>query len=204
MPDILYLKMDSNKKVTKNKLFLSDICELECANKELETKLKVLPIKNLKLEKPGRYVKSVLEIFREIHEAYPSLQIENVGEMDFIITYEERKPDHNWLEWIKAASISLLSFFGAAFSIMTFHNDIDITGLFSDIYRLFTGQSSDGFTVLELAYSLGLGVGLVVFFNHLAGKKLTDDPTPLDVKMRTYENDLNQTIIEEKNRQKES
>lgn len=204
MPDILYLKMDSNKKVTKNKLFLSDICELECANKELETKLKVLPIKNLKLEKPGRYVKSVLEIFREIHEAYPSLQIENVGEMDFIITYEERKPDHNWLEWIKAASISLLSFFGAAFSIMTFHNDIDITGLFSDIYRLFTGQSSDGFTVLELAYSLGLGVGIVVFFNHLAGKKLTDDPTPLDVKMRTYENDLNQTIIEEKNRQKES
>ena len=196
--------MDSNKKVTNNKLFLSDICELECANKELETKLKVLPIKNLKLEKPGRYVKSVLEIFREIHEAYPSLQIENVGEMDFIITYEERKPDHNWLEWIKAASISLLSFFGAAFSIMTFHNDIDITGLFSDIYRLFTGQSSDGFTVLELAYSLGLGVGIVVFFNHLAGKKLTDDPTPLDVKMRTYENDLNQTIIEEKNRQKES
>ena len=87
---------------------------------------------------------------------------------------------------------------------MTFHNDIDITGLFSDIYRLFTGQSSDGFTVLELAYSLGLGVGIVVFFNHLAGKKLTDDPTPLDVKMRTYENDLNQTIIEEKNRQKES
>ena len=203
MQEILYLKMDSNKKVTKPELLLSDLCDLECANKELEEQLKALPLRNLNLEHPGRYVKSILEIFREIHEVYPSLQIENIGENDFIITYEKRKPDHNWLEWIKAAAISFLSFFGAAFSIMTFHNDIDITRLFGEIYRLFTGQSSDGFTVLELAYSLGLGIGIVVFFNHLAGFKLTDDPTPLDVKMRTYECDVDQAIIAQEARQKE-
>lgn len=71
-----------------------------------------------------------------------------------------------------------------------------ITELFGQVYELFTGQTSDGFTVLELSYSLGLGLGIIVFFNHFAGKKLTADPTPLEVQMRTYENDVNDTIIE--------
>ena len=78
---------------------------------------------------------------------------------------------------------------------MTFHNDVDIRGLFADIYLLFTGQTTDGFTVLELAYSFGLGTGIILFFNHFAGKRIETDPTPLDVQMHTYEQDVNQTIM---------
>lgn len=79
---------------------------------------------------------------------------------------------------------------------MTFNNDVNVTKLFAQVYELFTGQTSDGFTVLELCYSFGLGLGIIIFFNHFAGKKLTADPTPLEVQMRTYEDDINTTIIE--------
>ena len=79
---------------------------------------------------------------------------------------------------------------------MTFNNEVNVTQLFAQIYELFTGQTSDGFTVLELTYSVGIGLGIIVFFNHFAGKKLTTDPTPLEVQMRTYEDNVNQTIIE--------
>ena len=140
-------------------------------------------------------MKSVVEVLDMIHAEYPEVEVENLGEADFIITYEEEKKKSRPIAYLKTGAVSVLSFFGAAFSIMTFNNDVDIQGLFSDIYQLFTGQTSDGFTVLELSYSFGLGIGIILFFNHFAGKRIETDPTPLDVQMHTYEQDVNQTIM---------
>ena len=60
----------------------------------------------------------------------------------------------------------LAAFFGAGFSIMTFNNDVDVGGLFSQIYTQVTGQTSGHFTVLEITYSIGIGLGVLFFFNH--------------------------------------
>ncbi|MDO4345462.1 MAG: stage V sporulation protein AA [Eubacteriales bacterium] len=194
--DTLYLKIDSNVEVHDTKVFLKDIAQLECSSREVENRVKVLQLPEAVGKKPGRYVKSVMEVIACIHREFPSLEINNIGEADFIITYEKPQQQYPGIGWIKTAAVSILSFFGAAFSIMTFNNDVDVTGLFGQVYELFTGQTSDGFTVLELSYSLGLALGIIVFFNHFAGKKLTADPTPLEVQMRTYEDDINSTIIE--------
>ena len=83
---------------------------------------------------------------------------------------------------------------------MTFNNDVDLGGLFSQIYTLVMGKSSDGFTILEISYSIGIGLGVLIFFNHFGHLKLSDDPTPMQVQMRTYENDVNQTLIEQSER----
>ena len=91
-------------------------------------------------------------------------------------------------------------FSGAAFSIMAFHNDVGITALFGQVYHFFTGRTSDGFTILELSYSLGLGAGILLFFNHFGKRKITSDPTPLEVEMRTYEDEIDTTLIESRER----
>ena len=96
--------------------------------------------------------------------------------------------------------VCLVSFFGAAFSIMTFNNDVDLGSLFDQFYTLVMGKSSDGFTILELSYSVGIGLGVLLFFNHFGHLKLSDDPTPMQVQMRTYEDDVNQTLIEQAER----
>ena len=83
---------------------------------------------------------------------------------------------------------------------MTFNNDVSINKLFAQLYEQFTGTVSDGFTVLEIAYSIGLGLGIIIFFNHFAGRKITADPTPMEVQMRTYEDNINTTLIESSNR----
>lgn len=194
--DTLYLKIDGNIQVHDTKVFLKDIAQIECSNKETENRVKVLILPGAVEQKPGRYVKSVMEVVECIHKEFPRLEINNLGEADFIITYEKAEQPSNLLAWAKTISVCVLSFFGAAFSIMTFNNDVDVTGLFAQVYELFTGQTSDGFTVLELSYSLGIGLGIILFFNHFAGKKLTEDPTPLEVQMRTYEDDVNTTVIE--------
>lgn len=193
--ETLYLKIDGNVPVHQKNLTIKDIAQITCSNTSLKNRIQVLKLKDFHLTRPGRYVKSVVEVLDMIHAEYPEVEVENLGEADFIITYEEEKEKSRAAAYLKTVAVSVLSFFGAAFSIMTFNNDVDIRGLFSDIYQLFTGQTSDGFTVLELSYSFGLGIGIILFFNHFAGKRIETDPTPLDVQMHTYEQDVNQTIV---------
>ena len=62
------------------------------------------------------------------------------------------------------------------------------------------GRQPEGVTVLELSYSLGLALGITVFFNHFAKKKINTDPTPLEVEMRLYEDNVNKTLIQNDSR----
>ena len=124
----------------------------------------------------------------------------HIGEADFVVTYETQKHKHRIYSWMKTAGVCLVTFFGSAFSIMTFNTDVDISTLFVRIYEQFTGKVSTGQTILEGAYSIGIGLGVVIFFNHFMGKKITQDPTPMEVQMRVYEDDINKTLIEKRNR----
>ena len=105
---------------------------------------------------------------------------------------------------LKVIFISLASFFGAAFSIMTFNTDVDVGTLFKQIYQQVTGNISSGFTILEISYSIGLAAGVLFFFNHFGKKKFSADPTPMQVQMRQYEDDVNTTLLEESSRKKAS
>ena len=92
--------------------------------------------------------------------------------------------------------VCVVSFFGAAFAIMTFNNDVSVTQVFQEIYRLVMGTESSGFTILESSYSVGLALGIIVFFNHFATKKLNTDPTPIEVEMRLYEENIVKTLVQ--------
>ena len=59
------------------------------------------------------------------------------------------------------------------------------------------GTTKNGFTVLELSYSVGLVVGILVFFYLFGKRKMSVDPTPIEVEMRLYENDIQTTVIAE-------
>ena len=96
---------------------------------------------------------------------------------------------------IKLIFVALISFFGTAFTIMAFHNDIGINDVFTKVYEMVMGQQGDGYGILELAYSLGLAIGIIVFFNHIGGRRITKDPTPIEVEMRIYEEDVNKALI---------
>lgn len=150
--------------------------------------------------KPGRHTMSVMELIERIQEEVSGLEINNIGEYDFLVTYEAKKQPGRVLSYAKTIFVAALSFFGAAFTIMTFNNDVDIPKLFAQIYQQFTGTPSSGFTVMEFSYSIGLGLGILLFFNHFGGRKITADPTPLEVEMRTYEDEIDTTLIERSTR----
>ncbi len=204
MSDILYMKIERNVQVNHAEVRLGDVAKLECADSAVKARLKSLKLLKIQAQKTDRYIFSVMKVIELIHEIYPDLEIQNLGESDFIIEYESPDYARDRWAWLKVALVCLLIFFGSAFSIMTFNNDVGVAEVFAQTYELLTGQSSDGFTVLELTYSVGIAAGVLIFYNHFGGKRITKDPTPIEVQMRTYEDDVNTTLVEGCNRKETS
>lgn len=197
MSDTLYLQLDQNVQVTHPHICLQDIAKLSCSNSRILNRLRIMPVVNLSPDRPGRYVMSAMDLIAEIQKKEPDLEITTIGEPDFIITFKNRPgPGLVW-QWCKIIFVGLAAFFGAGFSIMTFNNDVDVGSLFAKIYTQVTGQVSSHFTILEITYSVGIGLGVLFFFNHFGHMKITADPTPMQIQMRLYENDVNTTIIED-------
>lgn len=197
--ETVYIKADRDIEVTKPDVTLGDVLTLECSNPAVVSRIKA--IKLLKFhhvddKHQNRTAVSILKVIQCIHECYPNIEVQNMGETDFIVTYEEQQTAGGAVHYAKAVIVVIISFLGAAFSIMAFNNDVDTTKMFAQIYELLTGRQSDGFTILELTYSIGLIIGILTFFNHFGKKKFTVDPTPMEVEMRLYENDIQTTLIE--------
>lgn len=201
MSEILYLKFEQNVSTYEKTVTLGDAGELQCADSAIVNRLKTLKLFTFRDIRRGshtcaaRQVVSVLEVIGKIQEIYPALEIQNLGEQDFIVEYSTKPQEHPVICFLKVGLVCLICFFGSAFSIMAFNNDVSTVDLFGQFYLLLTGEVSDGFTILELTYSLGLSLGILIFFNHIGGRKLTGDPTPIEVEMRTYEEDMNKTLI---------
>lgn len=199
----IYIKGGRDVEVTEPEVSLGDLLSMECADKSVLPKIKSLRILKFKKKGHQRCVVSVLKIIELIHSVYPGVDIQNMGEQDIIVTYEDQNtPAYVW-HIIKTVFVAAVTFFGAAFSIMAFNNDVDVTKLFGQIHELVTGRASDGFTILEITYSIGVTAGILIFFNHFGKKRFTVDPTPMEIQMRLYENDIQTTLIEDADRKGE-
>lgn len=191
----LYIKADQCVEVKNRDITLGDLVTMEYGEQSVVSKLKTLRLLKVPDQGKHRYVVSVLKIIECIHKEYPNLEVQNLGAPDVIVTYENQQKNNRILQWCKVFLVTVLSFVGAAFAIMTFNNDSGTPQLFDQIYELFMGKQKDGFSVLELTYCIGLAVGILVFFNHFGKKRFSVDPTPIEVEMRLYENDIQTTVI---------
>ena len=88
MNDILYIKTDRNIEVDHIDVTLGDVAKLECSNASVKNRLKTLKILKIQADKSNRYIFSVLKVIELIHKIYPNLEIQSLGEPDFIVEYE--------------------------------------------------------------------------------------------------------------------
>lgn len=91
---------------------------------------------------------------------------------------------------IKTIFVSIIVFLGSAFAIMSFNEDVAVKDLFQKIYLMIEGREHEGFGILEFTYGLGIAAGITVFYNHLGSKKGQGEPTPIEMKMKQYEDDV--------------
>lgn len=200
MSDTLYIKMDRSVEVTTCDVTIGDIVKLECRNKAIVNKVKPLKVIKAGTDKKSRYIVSIMKIIEMIENECNGVCISNIGETDCVVEIKRGKKTNTILENGKVVIVCLILFFGAGFSIMSFNNDVDIHGLFGEICKRMTGNAETGVEILQLMYSIGITIGIVVFYNHFGPKKLSQDPTPIEVEMRDYEDGIYNALIEGHNR----
>ena len=200
MAGTVYIKLEQKTQLMKPDVTVGDLGTVFCKDLNVQSYVKTIQLHkflNVKstAKNPNRVIISVLQVIKLIQEKYPGYTVINLGEADAVVELVKVKKQKNIFMWIKVILICLICFFGTAFTIIAFHNDIGITAVFAKFYENVTGNESRGFSVLEVSYTVGLAAGMCIFFNHIGGRRLTKDPTPIEVEMRIYEDEVNRALI---------
>lgn len=197
----VYLKCDRNVEVQSEDVFMKDLGEIRCADSTVAAKLKAIKVHHFRKEDPSRCVISSLKLVRLMEEVCGDISVQIVGEPDVLVERVSVDKYKGWGQWLKCALVCLVSFFGTAFTIMAYHNDVGINDVFTEVYRMVMDREPQGLNTLEVSYSLGLAIGIIVFFNHVGGRRITKDPTPIEVAMRNYEEDVDKALIADAGRE---
>jgi len=192
----VYIKCDRNVEVQSPDVFMKDVGSLRCADNVISAKLKALKVHHFHQSDTTRCVISTLKLVELMEECCPNISVQIIGEPDVLVEWVSVNKHKGWQQWLKAALVCLVSYFGTAFTIMAYHNDVGINEVFTEVYRMAMNREPQGLNAVEISYSVGLALGIIVFFNHIGGRRLTKDPTPIEVAMRNYEQDVDKTLIE--------
>ncbi len=198
---VLYLKAEQNAEVMDRRVCVKDIASLYCADDKISAKAKSLKVHQFGEKEKKRQAVSILWVIELIERECPGVSVENIGENATLIELVDVKRHKGPVQMLKLVFVSMISFFGTGFTIMAFHNDISINKIFSRIYEMVMGHPSDSYSILEVSYSIGLAAGIILLFNHIGGRRITKDPTPIEVEMRIYETDVNKALIETADRE---
>ncbi len=191
----VYLKCDRSVEVQSPDVYLKDLCSIRCMDNTVAAKMKALKVYHFQKDEAKRCVIDSLKLVELMEQECPNITVQLVGEPDVLVEWISVNKHKGWQQWLRAALVCLVSFFGTAFTIMAYHNDVGINEVFTEVYRMVMNREPGGLNVLEVAYSIGLAVGIIVFFNHVGGRRITKDPTPIEVALRNYEEDVDKALI---------
>ena len=148
--DVVYLKLPQEVQVVNRKIYLKDVAEIYCEEDCLAKRIGDMILYTVKGDKNEKIVFSVMKIIRQVQKECPGIQIESIGESDFILEYKMPKADQKVMERCKLILVSLIVFLGSAFTIMTFNTDVSVGDVFDNLYRLILGHKKDS-AIMEAA-----------------------------------------------------
>ncbi|WP_127585962.1 stage V sporulation protein AA [Paenibacillus koleovorans] len=193
-PPVLYMRLRKRIMVKKgDPVTLGDVAQM-LVDPEWESRFK-----QLVLHTPGDADGSVLlldmlRVVEAVRGCCPGVQIEHYGDPHVLVEIMSpaRKPNP-----ILLVIVWLLLFFGSGLAIMNFHVDVSMMEVHRKLFKMISGREVEHPYWLQIPYSFGLGAGMVIFFNQLFKKKFTEEPSPLEVEMFMYQENLNRYVITE-------
>jgi stage V sporulation protein AA len=179
----------------KDYLFIRDVAKVSAPGNSAQK------IGDLRLmafgDKKSAHLITAIDFIKTITKAYPDATVSNVGETDTIVGYspkpEKKRPVKTAFS---VAFVALSLFIGSSTAIMSFHTDGEIPKIFGKYYEIFFDEKTDNPYIINIPYAVGLALGIVVFFNHIGGRRLMNDPTPIEVQMTVYDQEVTDTLVE--------
>ncbi|MCL2593881.1 MAG: stage V sporulation protein AA [Defluviitaleaceae bacterium] len=178
------------KEVAKLRDIMDIIAPEDAKNKLLETDILVRKDKTQTF-----HLVSITDIINKILSKYPNAKVNNLGEKDILIEFKPKKKEKSVWKFLKVTFVVVVLLTGSSTAIMSFHSDAQMTQIFRNYSKILLGEDKEKPHIIDIPYSIGLAAGIIIFFNHFGGRKLTKDPTPIDVEMNLYDKDVNETLI---------
>lgn len=187
----IYFRLKSRYWVDeKQSILLKDVATVICQGVD-QTYVENLILYPLEKEVKQVKVLDGMEVVRKIYSTLPGVDIQLIGPEQTII-YLKRvnkspRPLLVILVWV-------LLFFGAGIAIMNFHEDVSMREVHIRLHEAVTGEYTDHPLWLQIPYSIGLGLGMILFFNHVFSKRVNEEPSPMEIEMFNYEENLDKYI----------
>lgn len=195
-PSTMYLRLRKQIKHQRGRpILLAHVAQVLAAGEQLESELKRLRLYQPSEQDGQMLLLDMLQIVRVIKEYDANINIEYYGEPHILIELIAEKISKNRI--IIFLMVWVLLFIGSGLAIMNFHADVSMEKVHQNIYKLVTGKENKHPLLLQIPYSIGIGAGMMIFFNRVFRKRLNEEPNPLEVEMFLYQDNVRQYIITE-------
>ena len=106
MAETLYVKAEQCCRVTEPDIFLGKVAKMWCKDKTILSKCMAIKLASAgKGMEEERFVFSALDIVKLVQEVCPNVDVQNMGEQDFVVEYKKTAPAV--LVWEKYFRISI-------------------------------------------------------------------------------------------------
>ncbi len=197
----VYLQLKDGVMVTPGcKVLVRDLAVVLADNLLKEN---ILNIEILTISKDNfdHIVVSILTIMEKIMKQYPKVKIFPIGGSEILVKIENSSKEQvKVFILLKLMLVCFVLFTGAGLALMNFHADVNMVEAHQKIYKMITGIEEKRPLLLQIPYSLGIGVGMAIFFNHVSPKKINNEPSPMEVEMFSYRKNIDEYMLKnEKN-----
>lgn len=197
MPETVYLRMKKHiERPVLHEVQLKDIAyisTLTAKKQELENTViyRITP-----KDKSNVVIDSFL-IIDHFHAQYRDLEFQLIGPAQTIIQVARNQKK---APIPVVAGVWLLLFIGMAMTIMNFHYDVSMQEVQQKLHFLLTGEENEFPLWIQVPYSIGLGMGMLLFFNHWFKKRFNEEPSPLEIEIYKYQQDLDDYVTHYENK----
>ena len=146
----------------------------------------------LRPEDGNRYVVDLMHVISAVHKFVPDAAVHGIGAGQMLVEVQITKRP---VSILLVAFVWLVLFIGSALAIMNFHTDVSMQEVHERVYELVTGRKTAHPLILQIPYSIGVGAGMILFFNHLFRKRFNDEPSPLELEMFLYQQNLDEYVL---------
>ncbi|WP_352419983.1 stage V sporulation protein AA [Proteiniborus sp.] len=190
--------LQTEPKVTvapEQKLKIKDVASIFCTDKKIEKEILELEVHDIS-GKIKNDVIPALKIINVVHKYNENIDLEIMGDTEILVNIQGESSEWKLFSILKTALVCFILFLGAGLAIVNFHADVNMDKSLQIIYHMVTGEEKQKPLILLIPYSLGIGAGMTVFFNHLFQKKWKKEPSPLEVEMFMYEKNIDDYILD--------
>lgn len=195
---VVYIRMRNRVQVKGNQTVrIKDIARI-IGPEEVIQIIEETFLLTVKKEDKNIIVIDLAQLIMAIRKVDPQIEVDTFGPSQTIIEviYSKKK-----MSYLTFALVWFLLFIGAGMTIMNFHVDVSMGEVHQKVFTLITGKVDEKPLLIQIPYSFGLGIGMILFFNHFFKKRFNEEPSPLEVEMFNYQQDLDRYVTMNENKE---